>query len=57
MATPNPAGLLREAAAAGLPVRVVGRAEGSGLTLPGGVTISRGVLQDAHTRFFGAWMG
>jgi phosphoribosylformylglycinamidine synthase len=57
LATPNPAGLLREAAAAGLRVSVVGRAEGSGLTLPGGVTISRGVLQDAHTRFFGAWMG
>jgi phosphoribosylformylglycinamidine synthase len=56
LATPNPAGLLREAGAAGLPVSVVGRAEGSGLTLPGGVTISRGVLQDAHTRFFAAWM-
>jgi len=55
-ATPNPAAILREAAGAGLEIAVVGRAEGSNLTLPGGVTISHAELQDAHTRFFRTWM-
>jgi hypothetical protein len=35
---------------------VLGRAEGSGLTLPDGVTISAQGLQEAHTRFFRDWM-
>jgi phosphoribosylformylglycinamidine synthase len=56
VATANPASLLREAAAAGLPAAVIGRAGGSGLTLPDGVTISEAMLRAAHTRFFAAWM-
>jgi hypothetical protein len=56
VATQNPAALLREAAAADVPVTVLGRAEGSGLTLPDGVTISAQGLQEAHTRFFRDWM-
>ncbi len=56
VATQNPAALLREAGAEGLAVAVIGRTEGTGLTLPAGVTISREALQEAHTRFFPAWM-
>jgi phosphoribosylformylglycinamidine synthase len=55
-ATQNPAALLREAGAAGIPLAVIGRAESSGLTLPGGVTISAAKLHEAHDRFFPAWM-
>jgi phosphoribosylformylglycinamidine synthase len=56
IATANPATVLREAQAAGLQASVIGRADEGGLTLPGGVTISLKALQDAHTRFFPAWM-
>jgi phosphoribosylformylglycinamidine synthase len=56
IATQNPATLLREATAAGLPATVIGRADTGGLTLPGGVTISLAALRDAHTRFFPSWM-
>ncbi len=56
LATQNPAGLLREATGDGLPATVIGRADGSGLTLPEGVTISLATLQDASSRFFPAWM-
>jgi phosphoribosylformylglycinamidine synthase len=56
IATANPATVLREAQAAGLQASVIGRADEGGLTLPGGVTISLQALQDAHTRFFPAWM-
>jgi phosphoribosylformylglycinamidine synthase len=55
-ATPNPAGLLREAQAAGVPAAAIGRAEKTGLTLPGGATISRNTLTEAHRRFFAAFM-
>ena len=54
--TQNPASLLREAGSAGIPVAVLGRAEGSGLTLSDGVTISLESLREAHTRFFRDWM-
>jgi phosphoribosylformylglycinamidine synthase II len=54
-ATENPATLLREAQAAGIPAAPVGRAVGRGLTLPDGVTISDEALQEAHTRFFRDW--
>ena len=56
LATRNPATLLREAASAGLNVRVLGRAGGDGLTLPDGVTISAAALHEAHDRFFANWM-
>jgi phosphoribosylformylglycinamidine synthase len=56
VATPNPAGLLREAQAAGVPAAAIGKAGGDGLTLPDGVTISLATLVEAHTRFFPAWM-
>jgi phosphoribosylformylglycinamidine synthase len=56
VATQNPASLLREASSAGIPVTILGRAEGAGLTLPDGVTISAETLHDAHTRFFRDWM-
>ncbi len=56
VATQNPASLLREASAAGIPVAALGRAEGSGLTLPDGMTISAASLHEAHTRFFRDWM-
>ena len=56
VATQNPASLLREAGSAGIAAAVIGRAEKTGLTLPDGVTISREVLHEAHTRFFPAWM-
>jgi phosphoribosylformylglycinamidine synthase len=56
VATQNPASLLREAGSAGVPTTVLGRAEGSGLTLPGGVTISAESLQEAHKKFFRDWM-
>ena len=57
LATANPASLLREAVAAGLAATVLGRAEGSGLTLPDGMTISLPVLREAHSRFFRDLMG
>ena len=56
LATPDPAALLRAAAGAGVPARMIGRAQEGGLTLPGGVTISLAVLHQAHDRFFPAWM-
>jgi phosphoribosylformylglycinamidine synthase II len=56
VATQNPAALLREAGSAGVPTTVIGRAEGSDLTLPDGVTISAERLQEAHKRFFRDWM-
>ncbi len=56
LATQNPAALLREAASGGVPTTVIGRAEGAGLTLPNGVTISAESLTEAHTRFFRDWM-
>jgi phosphoribosylformylglycinamidine synthase len=56
LATQNPAGLLREAASAGIPAAVVGRAQGECLTLQGGVTISLLALHQAHDRFFASWM-
>ena len=57
LATANPATLLREAAAAGIPAAVIGRADGGGLTLPAGATISPERLHEAHDGFFAAWMG
>jgi phosphoribosylformylglycinamidine synthase len=56
LATDNPATLLREAQSAGVEVKVLGRAEGNGLTLPDGVTISLQALHEAHRRFFRTWM-
>ncbi len=56
LATANPAALLRAAQSAGIAARVVGRAGGDGLTLPGGVTISAASLHAAHDRFFATWM-
>jgi len=56
VATGNPTALRRAAGAAGLPARVLGRAEKSGLTLPNGVTISEVALREAHTCFFRDWM-
>ncbi len=52
LATDNPATLLREATAASLPARILGRATGAGLTLPDGATISAIELHEAHRRFF-----
>jgi len=56
VATQNPAALLREFGAACVPAAVIGRTEGTGLTLPDGVTISASRLHEAHERFFPAWM-
>ena len=60
LATPDPAPLLIEAQAAGVPAKVIGTSappgEG-GLTLPGLPTISLQSLRDAHEAFFPAWMG
>jgi phosphoribosylformylglycinamidine synthase len=56
LATPNPAALLREASASGLPAAVIGRVELCGLTLPDGMTISASDLHTAHTKFFLTWM-
>ena len=43
--------------AAGVPCQHLGQTGGHSLTLPGGVLISLADLDDAHTRFFPAWMG
>jgi phosphoribosylformylglycinamidine synthase len=56
LATDNPATLLREAQAAGVPVAVIGRTGSDGLTLPDGVTISLEAMIEAHRRFFRTWM-
>jgi phosphoribosylformylglycinamidine synthase len=55
-ATIDPAALLAEAAAAGVPARRLGFATGDCLTLPDGATISLARLREAHERFFPAWM-
>jgi phosphoribosylformylglycinamidine synthase II len=55
-ATQNPAAVLRDAVADGLAAVAIGRVENSGLTLPGGATISRDRLEEAHRRFFAAFM-
>jgi phosphoribosylformylglycinamidine synthase len=55
-ATQDAAGLLEEAAAAGVPARRLGQTDSAGLTLPDGGTISLRTLVEAHTRFFPAWM-
>jgi phosphoribosylformylglycinamidine synthase len=55
-ATSDPAALLAEAAAAGVPARRLGHATGDCLTLPDGTTISLARLREAHERFFPAWM-
>ncbi len=49
--------VLGRAAAAAVPACRLGRAEGGGLTLPGGVLISMDELRAAHERFFPEWMG
>jgi phosphoribosylformylglycinamidine synthase len=56
VATANPATVLRELTATGIPAAVIGRAESTGLTLPDGVTISAQALHEAHDRFFRDWM-
>ncbi len=55
-ATENPALILREAQSANLEATILGRAQGTDLTLPDGLTISREDLGEAHTRFFRDWM-
>jgi phosphoribosylformylglycinamidine synthase len=49
--------ILIAAESAGVPAQRLGRAEGTHLTLPGGVSISLAELRAAHERFFPAWMG
>ena len=56
LAVADEAGLLREAEAAGVAARAVGRAGGDSLTLPDGVAISISSLSEAHRRFFPSWM-
>ena len=56
VATRDSAQLLGMADAAGIPARLIGRAEGADLTLPDGVTISQMALREAHERFFVTWM-
>jgi phosphoribosylformylglycinamidine synthase len=55
-ATHDAAGLVADAAAAGVPAMRLGHAEGSNLTLHDGGTISLRTLVEAHRRFFPAWM-
>ena len=57
LAVPDADALLRAADAAGVPARRLGRTGGTGLTLPGGATISLVDVRAAHERFFPAWMG
>ena len=56
VAARDSARLLGMANAAGIPARLIGRADGTGLTLPDGATISQSVLREAHERFFATWM-
>ena len=48
--------LLAAARHAGVPAARLGTTGGTGLTLPGGQTISLAALRAAHERFFPAWM-
>ena len=50
------AATLAAAEAAGVPARLIGRAEGRELTLPGGAAISLAKLRAANDRFFPEWM-
>ncbi len=56
LAMADPAPLLAEAAAAGVAAHRIGVAAGDRLTLNGGDAISLDTLQEAHARFFPAWM-
>jgi phosphoribosylformylglycinamidine synthase len=47
--------VLAEAAKAGIPAALIGRAEGMDLTHPGTISISLAELRDAHEGFFPRW--
>ncbi|HEX3346692.1 MAG TPA: phosphoribosylformylglycinamidine synthase subunit PurL [Acetobacteraceae bacterium] len=48
--------ILAEAERAGIPGRLIGRADCEGLTLPDATTISVATLRETHERFFPFWM-
>ena len=56
LAVADPAGLMSDAAAAGVPCRLLGRSGGTHLTLADGATISVEDLRAEHERFFPEWM-
>ena len=56
VATDAPDAVSQAAEAAGVPCTALGRSGGTGLTAPGGLTISLDALGEAHARFFPALM-
>ncbi len=56
LAVADAAAMIAAAQAAGVPARRLGRSGGADLTLDGNLTISLGILLEAHRRFFPQWM-